>query len=500
MKKQKLLIFIVTYNAEKTIENVLTRIPIELFERDKYETEILIIDDASHDDTVERSRFFQRNFRKVPLHIFKNKNNLGYGGNQKLGYRYALDHGFDIVALVHGDGQYAPEELPKLLEPFLKGELVVFGSRMLTPGSALAGGMPVYKYFGNKLLTAIENWISKTSLSEYHSGYRLYSRQALERIPFEENADGFDFDTDIILQLHLAGIAPKELAVPTFYGDEICYVNIISYSLKIIWSCILFRLHQLSLAYHPKFQVQSADLAYQAKFNFPSSHKAALAEVPEGGNLLILGSGSSLKLLMPFLEKASSITAVDLELDQEVKNTFSNSFETDLDELDFSQIPDQHYDCILLLDVIEHLYSAEEFLKKLRREEKFENTRIIISTANIAFISMRISLLLGRFNYVNRGILDRTHIRLLTFSSFKNLLLQAGFKIQKIKGIPAPFPLVFGDNFLSRALLGLNKLAIIFFRNLFSYQIFFVAEVKPTTESLLKRASKFARDCEREAH
>ena len=144
--KKKILIFIVSYNAERTIGSVLSRIPKELTE-----TEILIIDDASQDKTLERS---QELLSELNLRIFKNPKNLGYGGNQKLGYKYAIENDFDIVALIHGDGQYAPEELPSLLKPLIEESAdAVFGSRMLKKRAALKGGMPTYKYYGNKILS-----------------------------------------------------------------------------------------------------------------------------------------------------------------------------------------------------------------------------------------------------------------------------------------------------------------------------------------------------------
>src|ERR1700678_914017 len=151
--RPKLLIFVVAFNAASTITDVLARVPPLIC--DEYEAELLIIDDASTDQTFERVRAqLQNESFPFPLTLLFNPQNQGYGGNQKIGYFYAIKNGFDFVALVHGDGQYAPECLPDLVRPLARGEAdAVFGSRMMIPGAARAGGMPLYKFGGNKILT-----------------------------------------------------------------------------------------------------------------------------------------------------------------------------------------------------------------------------------------------------------------------------------------------------------------------------------------------------------
>ncbi|MBU6392430.1 MAG: glycosyltransferase family 2 protein, partial [Planctomycetes bacterium] len=180
-KRTKILIFIVAYEAQTTLEKVLNRIPKEVFD---YDTEILVIDDSSKDKTFEIGVKYSES-KKYPITILYNDENQGYGGNQKLGYSYAIKNKFDIVVLLHGDGQYAPEYIPVLIKPLLDNSAdVVMGSRMLAKGAALKGGMPLYKYIGNKILTKIQNFLLGTNFSEFHSGYRVYSVAALSKIPF----------------------------------------------------------------------------------------------------------------------------------------------------------------------------------------------------------------------------------------------------------------------------------------------------------------------------
>lgn len=490
--KKKVLIFIVTYNAERTIRQVLSRIPRELFRHQQYQTEILIIDDCSKDQTFREGCNYQDSYSDVPLTILRNPVNLGYGGNQKVGYRFALDHGFDFVVLLHGDGQYAPEELPRLLQPLIDEECeAVFGSRMMLEGAALKGGMPLYKFYGNKVLTWLENQIIAGQLSEWHSGYRLYSCKTLQSIPFEHNANGFDFDTDIIIQLHGIKARIKELPIPTFYGDEICHVNGLQYAAKIILSCLQYRCQQFGLFYNRKFDFSSENQHYKPKFSYISSHSLALAAIQKGDRLLLLGSGP-VELVRPFIEKGCLVSVVDQYVDQELKNECVAAYAADLDTLDYSKVLATPYDKILALDVIEHLKSPETFLTQLRECSCPEKTTLILTTPNIAFLPIRLMLLLGFFNYGKRGILDMTHTRLFTRQSLRTLLAQQGFRVGNFRGIPAPFPLALGDHWISRLLLQLNKLANAILPGLFSYQLYCEARPSPTVKRLLSQATEHA--------
>ena len=262
--RPRLLTLIVAYNAEKTISEVFTRIPRDL--ADQLAVEILAMDDASQDRTFERCDALRRDNRSpFRLRVIANPVNQGYGGNQKLGYQAAIREGFDYVALLHGDGQYAPECLPRLLAPLLAGEAdAVLGSRMLERGAALKGGMPIYKFVGNRILTFLQNRMLGPRLSEFHSGYRIYSVRSLKTIPFELNSNGFHFDTQIIIQLLFSGQTIREVPIPTYYGDEISHVNGIAYAWNVLAQTFIARLHQLRLVYDRKFDCAGAASAENA--------------------------------------------------------------------------------------------------------------------------------------------------------------------------------------------------------------------------------------------
>jgi glycosyltransferase involved in cell wall biosynthesis len=479
LRGKRVLVFIVAYNAETTIEKVLARIPQSLHTDN---VEVLIIDDSSKDET------FTRGLRGQEKSVFKTTvlrtpENQGYGGNQKLGYRYAIDNGFDIVALLHGDGQYAPEKVPTLLEPLLSGEAdAVFGSRMLEKHAARSGGMPRYKWLGNKVLTAFQNRVLGTAFSEFHSGYRLYSTEALSQIPFERNTDDFHFDTEIIIQLVLRGLRVAELPIPVFYGDEICYVNGMRYAWNVFKTTLRARFHQMNLLFDRKYEVDSQD--YQLKLGFLSSHTLAITAAQPGNRILDVGCGSGY-VARELARKGCRPTGLDRYVPE--ASLISDSVEFIRWDLDRAEFPVNisDFEQILMLDIIEHLRKPEAFMDQLRSAAVCKRPEVIITTANIGFFVTRFMLFFGQFNYGKKGILDATHTRLFTFRTLIDLLKQSGYNIFEVRGIPAPFPLAIGNNFISRFLLRVNQALLHVSKGLFSYQIFVRAVAKPTVDNLL---------------
>ena len=233
-------VLVVAYNAAGTLASVLDRIPKSFRPQIR---EVIVSDDSSSDATYLVGLGYKQVVEDLPLTIVRNEHNLGYGGNQKVGYQLAIEHGLDIVVLLHGDGQYAPELLPEMVAPLMEKECdAVFGSRMMVPGAARKGGMPLYKYVGNTVLTRIENAMLGMSLSEFHSGYRAYSVAALRNLPLSSLSDDFDFDTEIIIEMQDRGMEIHEIPIPTFYGDEICYVNGLKYAKDILADVLRYRL------------------------------------------------------------------------------------------------------------------------------------------------------------------------------------------------------------------------------------------------------------------
>src|SRR5262245_6417903 len=259
-------VLVVAYNAQRTLASVLDRLPASF--RSTID-QVLVCDDASTDATHEVGLAYQAT-SELPVTIIRNPRNLGYGGNQKSGYRLAIANGLDVIVLLHADGQYAPEVIEDLAAPLADGSAdAVLGSRMMAKGAARAGGMPLYKYVGNRVLTTAQNALVGLHLSEWHCGYRAYRVDALADLPFDSYSDGFDFDTEIIVGLHEARKRIVEVPIPTYYGDEICYVDGMRYARDVMADVVRHRLRKVGFgAGEPELNARP----YEMKTSPHSSH------------------------------------------------------------------------------------------------------------------------------------------------------------------------------------------------------------------------------------
>lgn len=487
--KPRVLVFIVAYYAESTILDVLQRIP----EMPGYDVEVLIIDDCSADQTYAQAERLRRLGQyRHRLTVLANPVNQGYGGNQKLGYHYAVEKDFDFVALLHGDGQYAPEMLPALIEPLARGAAdVVLGSRMLKPRDALKGGMPFYKFVGNKILTWYQNLVLRSQLSEFHTGYKAYTVDLLRRVPFELNSNVFHFDTEIIIQFLRARARILEVPIPTHYGDEICRVNGLKYAKDVVNASTVARLQDYGLVYRRNFDITALNPEnqhYLPKLDFTSTHSVALAETPPESTVIDFGCGPG-HLTTALHAKNCRVIGID-QFKPAESARFDEFHVTDLNVAPFPR-PLEDVHVILLLDIIEHLISPEAFCAELRRRTQGNlDVKIVISTGNIGFFVTRAMLFFGQFNYNKRGILDLTHTRLFTFSSLRRLLKETGFAIEKEKGIPAPVPLVVKSPFWQKLLMKTQALFIRVSRGLFAYQMLMVVRPLATLDTLSASAKR----------
>lgn len=441
--KKKIALFIVAYNAEKYIEKTITRIPHwcqELF------AEIYVIDDSSKDNTSSVALATGEKLGLKNFSVMKTPHNQGYGGNQKIGYTYAIQNNYDIIILLHGDGQYPPECLPNLVAGYANSEVdAVFGSRMMIHYDALRGGMPFYKWIGNQILTRAENYILGTNLSEFHSGYRSYKISTLKKIPFNLNSDDFHFDTDIIIQLVLGKSNILEIPMPTHYGNEKCHVNGMKYAWNCFKSATKARLHQAGVFFQPNFELpENINRNYKLKIGKTSLHSYILTLPWEKKEKIVdLGANDGL-LSQKIAEKGSFVTAVDINIPENVPDI--KTIKLDLNE-NFEFLSENYpFDKIIALDIIEHLNSPEIAAKKIHRILK-SNGILYASTANIGYVIMRLTHLIGWFNYGKKGILDQTHHRLFTIHSFRRLLRNSGFKILKIEGFGPPIIDAFGKTY-----------------------------------------------------
>ncbi len=471
----KIGILVVAYNAAETLVRVLDRIPADF--RPRIER-VLISDDASVDATYLVGIEYSQSNVDLPITVVRQNANLGYGGNQKVGYRWAIEHDLDIVVLLHGDGQYAPELLPNMVAPIEDGAAdCVMGSRMMIAGGARRGGMPLYKYFGNKVLTRFENFVTGAQLSEWHSGYRAYSVDALRSVPFNANSNGFAFDTEVIVQMLEARKRIIEIPIPTYYGDEISHVNGMKYASDITRHVIRYRLHKMGLG--------SGELAfmssqYENKLDARSSH-ALLAEAvdPSAHRILDLGCGAG-HLARQLSASGHRVTGIDLE--EQSGEVFDRFMRADLNH----GLPDGlgTFDQVVAADVLEHLARPEELLRQLH-DHVTPDGALLVSIPNFAHWYPRFRVALGRFDYDRRGILDQSHLRFFTRSSFERLASRAGWSACVIATTPLPLEVVdrasqgtpsssVASGFISRLIHRIDDFCVRLWPSLFAYQYLFL--------------------------
>jgi glycosyltransferase involved in cell wall biosynthesis len=253
---KKIVVVMPAYNAARTLERTYGEIPLDLVD------EVVVTDDASHDETVEIAR-------RMGLRTLVHETNRGYGGNQKTCYSEALRLGADVVVMLHPDYQYTPRLIPAMIGLITDGPFdVVLGSRVLG-GRALTGGMPFYKYVANRALTAVQNLLCGAKLSEYHTGYRAFSRAVLESLPLLENSDDFVFDNQMLAQILLAGFEIGEVSCPAAYFEEASSINFrrsLRYGFGVLATSLQAFLQRKGLAHFRIFDPGGRRLDPQAGF------------------------------------------------------------------------------------------------------------------------------------------------------------------------------------------------------------------------------------------
>ena len=477
--KPRIMVHVVAYNAEATLAQTLDRIPREV--RPQL-AEVCVFDDASSDNTVlvgEGYKATSSGEWPVPLKIVRNPRNRGYGGNQKLGYRYAIDHGYDVVVLLHADGQYAPEEMARLIQPVLDGEAdAVFGSRMMNKRDALKGGMPLYKWLGNQVLTRFENAALGMRLTEFHSGYRAYSVKALAQIPFEANSDDFHFDTQIIIQLKAGGFRIKEVPIPTYYGDG----DLLRQRLQVRQG----RGQERDRVPPPRGRPRASPRVRALAAGQVRREALAVLVAPSAHRGGARRLARARRRLRRRLHRARARRA---RLSRRRRRRARRPGRARRLRPLLRGRPRRRrlgararglgagFDYILFGDVLEHLRDTS--ILSRCKAWLAPGGRVIASTGNVALWFMRLSLALGRFRYAPRGILDETHVRLYTRDSFRALVEGAGLRVVDEDATVIPLEQLFAraeqariGGLLEQAEYSLARL----WPSLFAYQIILQAE------------------------
>ena len=531
----RFLIFVVAYEARKHITSVFERVPEDLFNRP--DIHFLVSDDASSDGGPEllKAWLIDRSIHNVT--ILQSHVNQGYGGNQKIGFRVAIDAGFDYVILLHGDGQYSPERLPAFIQTCLDSKPdVLLGSRLHSRRSALRGGMPLYKLLGNRLLTRLQNRMTGWSLDEYHTGYRAYSTDFLERVPFETNTNRFHFDTEILLQAAHVDATVTEIPIATHYGDEVCRVPGLQYAWDVICATIQFKMHQVGMLCSLKLRnLSTGRYRDKTRANY-TSHSLAVELLQQHGALRLLDIGCGPGHVAARC-RAAGMTVTGIDCSDPEPGSLDDFHRVDL-EKDPVPASLNAFDAIIMLDVIEHLADPEQFLIALRHESPHSDTDpladltdglrgrftgssdefitshspnkadpgntalrnsavlqpplFLLSTPNIAFAAIRLNLLLGRFNYAERGILDITHKRLFTRRSLLRLLNDCGYDIENIHPVGVPFVTVI-SGWKGRLLGWVAHALAKCWPSLFAFQFLVECRPRPGVRQILSSAIRVHR-------
>ena len=485
-------IAVVAYNAAGTLAGVLDRIPAEVR---PFITEVLVCDDHSADSTYLIGIGYKTLFPDLPLTVIRHEQNLGYGGNQKAAYQIAMEHDLDIVVLLHGDGQYAPEHLPDILEPLLQGRCdAVFGSRMLVPGAARRGGMPLYKFVGNRILTTLQNAMLGTELSEFHSGYRAYRVASLAQIDLAALSDGFDFDTEIIIQLHDRRMRIEEVPIPTYYGNEICHVNGMGYARDVLADVVRYRMGKVTLPAEAVGRSATDDPApreYTLKHSPWSSHGRILSWLSGVSSRRVLDIGCSSGLLASAMQDMGhEVTGVDAAAFPAATRRMRRFVQADLDR----GLPEEigsGFDVVVAGDVLEHVRHPEVILGQVR-DLLAPGGRALVSIPSFSHWYPRLRVAAGLFDYDEQGILDRGHVRFFTRRSFERLVRQAGLRVNRVEPIGLPVERFTGSqsatvSWLARA----DRMLASIWPGLFAYQHLFELEREP--ELQVQRVARASR-------
>jgi 2-polyprenyl-3-methyl-5-hydroxy-6-metoxy-1,4-benzoquinol methylase len=456
-------VLVVAFNAASTVAATLARLPQSFIDSVDH---IMVCDDASMDDTYAVAADFKSK-STWPLTVVRHEKNLGYGGNQKAGYAWAKTHGLDVVVLLHGDGQYAPEVIEEITAPLLRGEAdAVFGSRMMIRGAARRGGMPLYKYAGNRILTTVQNKLTGLDLSEWHSGYRAYRVDALAELPLSTYSDGFDFDTEIILGLASARKRIAEVPIPTYYGDEICYVNGVRYAKDVTLDVARHWARERGFGGGPGSRTPD-DYRLKAE---DGSHRVLLgwlAPKPVGS---VLDVGCFDGRFASFVSAMGhQVVGVDKFTYEGVADTLAEFVQADLNDPLPSDLRRQ-FDVIVAADVLEHVAEPHDLLRGLR-ECLAPDGEILVSIPSISHWYPRGRIMAGRFDYDQRGPLDRGHLRFFTRRTMERMFQECGMRVVEWQPVGAPI-----TSLTTRSSRAVNAVAAVDRRlshawpNMFGYQ------------------------------
>ncbi len=393
---------------------------------------------------------------KHTQNVLKVERDFGLGKIHKIVFEYSMRKGYDFVIVANSlQYRHLLEHRDELLNALQDN------TAYLTSGDTVKTQIGLVDFIQRKVFKKQINLFPKICI--YNTAY-------LQKIPYLYNSDDDSFVNEIAIQIVLSDFHFVEII-----GD----IKVkIPYRIKIKTLKVFLKayVHTLGIFYQNMFDIIQDNFQYSLKLGYASSHTYAIDAVEPNSKVIDIGAGPY-GVGHELIKKNCTIVTVD-QFDIPEQYKLSQHYVTKINA-DFA-ISIKEYDYILLLDIIEHLESPEDFIFNLSRQFSYKKQRLVLTTANISFFPVRMMLLLGYFNYGKSGILDKTHTRLFTFDSFKKLVTDARLNVLSVKGIPAPYPKAIGDNFISRALIAINLFFIKISKGFFSYQIYIEAETAPS--------------------
>jgi len=412
--------------------------------------------------------------RALDVRLHRLPRQAGHGGARKAAFEYALLRGFDLVVTLHGDGRHPPERIPSLLLAALETpEGVVLAARRVRRGQREVHAAHRVAHTG---ATALQNRLLGLWMEDYHSSFRVYAACVLRRIPFHLCDEDRAFDMQVVIQCRALGAPLREVSMPPTWREYPSSLRGLLTVLRYTAAALDYRLHQLHVTRRGRYLLHRRD-PYTLKSSPTGSHMQILEAVRPGSRVLDLGCSQGL-LAAPLRERGCRITGVDLRPPGALAERFDGYYARDLEQP--LEIPTGRvFDYVICSDVIEHLRNRTELLRSVRRYLKPAG-RLLISTPNVALWFYRLSLLLGRFEYGPRGVLDETHVHLYTRSTFRRTVRNAGFHVVRERVTALPFEVVFESTGRSRlvqaAASGYHVLARLW-PSLFAYQVILEAEI-----------------------
>jgi 2-polyprenyl-3-methyl-5-hydroxy-6-metoxy-1,4-benzoquinol methylase len=418
----------------------------------------------------------------VRVRVHRAPRRYGYGGARKAAFEYALRRGMEYVVFLRADGTHPPEALPRLLAPILlEGETLVFAARRRPPWRREGIGS-FFKRLVYVAACEFQNRVLGLRLRDYLSGFRVYPTSAIDCLPFHLDDDDRTFDVEIVIQLRALGLSVFEVSIDPVWHEEPVPARELTHALRACRAAVGYRLHQLHVTRRRGRYLVERGVHYTLKHSETGSHMQIVDAIAPGSRVLDLGCSQGL-LARPLRERDVRVTGVDAGEPRGLARELEAYHQRDLeDPLDLPE--GRIFDYVVIADVVEHLRNRERLLRGARRFLK-EDGRLIASTPNIALWFYRLSLLLGRFEYGPRGVLDRTHVHLFTRATFRREVERAGFHVLKERVTALPFEVVFESTGRSRLLQtvartyhGLAQL----WPQMFAYQFILEAEITTLDE------------------